>query len=545
MTAGRHHIRLPESFTSARTYVEALVAFLRIYGWLWEHHAVDFYVTDYWNVTFPAEWRVLKDPSNTLNDLLQLASHGRVKDEWPASLKEFVRLSRAIALPRDPEGDPFVRKLESESRPLDNKVTYGMTPKKKHEVQILSSLIASVAAANDTPNVLDIGAGQGYLDAVLAYSYGLTVIGVDDDEVQTCGAKRRSTKMFKGKKRDNAGRVHHINRRVGAGETFENLLREAVEETGVDGVSQPADADEKDPLASNGILDEPAATPARSSHSRWMLCGLHTCGDLAAVSIRHFLESDAAVLVGVGCCYNHLTEAPNANLAAPPSHWESSTNFQRRRPPSKDAPPGFPMSAHVASLSMALGFTARMLACQATCRWAEQPDAAENFSRHFYRALLQAIIKERNLLPEIADSRDIIVGRLGRDAFRGGFVAYAEQALPRLGIDTVKFGLTREALEEFRQRFRDREKEIAVVWTLRAMLAEAIESLILVDRFLSLVEASGEGDVDGGATIADTGDSKSLEVQLFPIFQPIDSPRNMVIVARKLNKIQNERVAVP
>ncbi len=38
-----------------------------------------------------------------------------------------------------------------------------------------------------------------------------------------------------------------------------------------------------------------------------ILIGLHTCGNLASLSIRMFLESKARALVNVGCCYQALT----------------------------------------------------------------------------------------------------------------------------------------------------------------------------------------------------------------------------------------------
>ncbi|KAJ3048975.1 hypothetical protein HK097_010032, partial [Rhizophlyctis rosea] len=280
VTSSRHHLRLPKGFTSVREYADALVAFLRRYAWLWQHHAVDFFVVNYWEKTFPVEWRQLKEASTSYEDLLNLASHGTFKEEWPEDLKEFIRLSREIALPRDPKGDTFTQEIQENSKPLDRKTIYGMTPKKKHEVQILSAVISAIASSTNTPNILDMGAGQGYLDAVLAYSYGLTVIGVDDDEVQTCGAIRRSdtiAKMFKNHG-GSFGKLRHINRRVGVGETFADLLKEGTQDSTIPEPSTPS-------------------SPDTDTHERWMLCGLHTCGDLASSSIRHFLQSTATVLV--------------------------------------------------------------------------------------------------------------------------------------------------------------------------------------------------------------------------------------------------------
>ncbi|KND04811.1 uncharacterized protein SPPG_00514 [Spizellomyces punctatus DAOM BR117] len=546
-----HHIELPPGYGSVRDYIDGLVAFLQSYQHLWQFHAVDFFTNDYWSSGhFPKEWHLLKeDASVTYDHLLALAANGTVKEDWPESLKEFVALSKSIALPRDPSREPIAKELERTVAYLDNKVTYGMTPKKKHEVQLLAHLINNLAVESKSSCIMDLGAGQGYLDAVLAYTYCHTVIGVDDDEIQTCGAKRRSgmiEKIFsKPKNKDKAiGKVYHVNRRVTAEEKFNELLSEVKSQAGV--------AEEE------RVIEEES--------KRWLLCGLHACGDLSAALVRHFLMSDARVLVSVGCCYNHLTEE-GPDPCIPPKYQLPDSPPPRRRP----APPsplcetgerglivthsaGFPLSKYVWSQGVSLGFTARMLACQATCRWTQQGDAAkESFSRHFYRALLQLIILEKELIPDLDDSRNIVIGRLARGAFGNGFIGYARHALRKLGIDLDKAGLTDDVLREYEEKYRDREKEVAVVWTLRAMVAEAIESLILVDRFLSIVEMTGERDVyvdaksrnlmeaegdgqryNGEYDNATCQSPMHLSVMLFPLFDHVDSPRNMVLVAKKI-----------
>eukprot|EP00842_Homolaphlyctis_polyrhiza_P007083 jgi/Hompol1/964/HPOL_005472-RA len=157
-----------------------------------------------------------------------------------------------------------------------------------------------------------------------------------------------------------------------------------------------------------------------------------------------------------------------------------------------------------------------MVACQATCRWSDQPDAAENFEKHFNRAVLQVMIVELKLLPNIENTTDIIVGRLGRKAVGHGFIVYAKLALKRLGIEFPTATLTEDVLESYAKRFEHRKKEIAVVWTLRSMMAEALESLLVLDRFLYLVEAD-----------------RNMYVRVIPIFEHKDSPRNMAIIAVK------------
>ena len=163
---------------------------------------------------------------------------------------------------------------------------------------------------------MDLGAGQGYLDLVLAYGYGKTVIGVDDNTIQTHGANIRSKKALRFKRDHEIGSLSFVNRRIHVSESFESLL------------------DQKE---SNG--------------KNWILCGLHTCGDLSPSSIHHFLESDASILVNVSCCYNRLTETI-------PEGYKDEPRIEEN--------PGFPMSKYLRNSELFLGHSARSTACQCT-----------------------------------------------------------------------------------------------------------------------------------------------------------------------------------
>ncbi|KAI9206999.1 methyltransferase domain-containing protein [Polychytrium aggregatum] len=558
----RHWLRLPDPHRSAKSYLLALKHFLQTYDWLWTHHATDFFVNDYWNQSrFPDSWKFLKDELS-YPDLLELATFQESQAHWPTDLREYIALSKTIPLPRSADDDSVVHKLKTTVRPLDKKIVYGMSPKKRHEVGIMAALIHELMAIDGATYAVDIGAGQGYLDMVLAFQYGHNVIGIDDDEIQTCGAQRRSSTIERVFADHNGGRLYHINRRVHATESLPDLVQHAI----------AADSD-----ASLDASVDPDA--------KWLLCGLHSCGDLTPNIIRHFLKSEASLLAAVSCCYNHVTESFTPGHEQVPD-WEA--HRAQKRPLPKTDEPGFPMSRFLQSEKMSLGFTARMLACQATTRWAGQDDGRESYTKHYHRALLQYVIRDLGLISNSVASKDINVGRLSRSAFGRGFAAYAAAALSRLGISDVPI----ERLGQYEKDFEDREKEIAVVWTLRALLAPAIESMLLVDRFLHLIEESGQddyvmpteqqppvttdspsarmgapwfdscgdhasssvvtegrscGDTSSGAGernahdkvqdesngIAATKGHQRLVVRLFPLFDSVESPRNMILVARK------------
>ncbi|KAI9342558.1 methyltransferase domain-containing protein [Obelidium mucronatum] len=479
-------MELPTSCSTVPEYIEVLKETIKAYSFLYEHHAVDFYIHNYFNsANFPVEWRDLLE-SASVQDLIALASHGTSKPEWPKSLHVFLNLIQTVSLQRNPSKE--TRDMPLKELPII--IKNGMNLKKQHEVAYLSALINSVAESQGIDRIMDIGAGQGYLDICLAFQYNKTVIGVDDDEIQTCGAKRRTDLANKKLYNDgeSQGELFHINRRVHAHETFAVLVQEV-----------------SDSVKTNTLVSDMTS----SQTSGWLLCGLHACGDLTPAIMQHFLDSDANALVCVGCCYNRLTE--------PKNHVP-------------DRPAGFPLSAYMRSQSpmFHLGFSARNLACQATLRW-EEEGGVGNFLRHHYRALLQLVLFENNLMDRArANSKsstdhDIIIGRMkGPSAFSKGFPFYAKLALSRLRIDTEAEGLTEHKLKKYEESYRHREKEIAIVWTLRSLLGDVFESLLLADRFQYLTEQREVKGLD--------------RIELVPLFDPLASPRNMVIVCTKLSK---------
>ncbi len=145
------------------------------------------------------------------------------------------------------------------------------------------------------------------------------------------------------------------------------------------------------------------------------------------------------------------------------------------------------------------------------------------FRNNHYRAGLQLIIHAHTLLSEDALSTFVNLGHLNRTAFEDGFVHYARCAFKKLGLSREFLdskGVTDAALEEYQSQFKQREMEVPIMWTLRALMGAVIESLILVDRFIMLEEKQD-------------GDLVDIDFSLFPLFDPETSPRNCVLVAVK------------
>jgi hypothetical protein len=112
-----------------------------------------------------------------------------------------------------------------------------------------------------------------------------------------------------------------------------------------------------------------------------------------------------------------------------------------------------------------------------------------------------------------------VVGRLNKKKDFTNFPVYVKAASKRLKLpqDTI----TSEEAERYYTEYMDKQvdKQIMILWTLRVLFGPVLESIILVDRWLFLND-----------TIPD---SPTKSVQIWPLFDPVTSPRNVVVVATK------------
>ncbi|XP_041442226.1 methyltransferase-like protein 25 [Xenopus laevis] len=72
-----------------------------------------------------------------------------------------------------------------------------MNDKKSHEVLVMSQLVQSIANVCGVKEVIDLGAGKGYLSSYLSMKYNLKVYGIDSSDTNTDGANRRNRKLKK------------------------------------------------------------------------------------------------------------------------------------------------------------------------------------------------------------------------------------------------------------------------------------------------------------------------------------------------------------
>lgn len=471
-------MEIPSQFTSLQDYAHDLSLFLLEFKWIGDFYAVDFISTGYIK-RLPNEWQsiVLGDGlechDDFIENLCELVKHGTVMQHWPASLKVFVSTAIGLRMPRDhilkfspaaqyntfksstttlgahqsvsktiDESSDLPSKINNQDRFHSNEIIprvlhpeilIGMSLKKQAEVTNLAFLIAKVAHKTHTFNIIDIGAGQGYLSTALALQYHLNVIALelnDSNCITGMGRYQRIKELMHHHHKPSFTSLQFIHYTVGT---------ESVSEL-IDNVVEMAN------LEHTNIKDG------------WIVCGLHTCGTLASNLIRSFAQSSdrrIKALVNLGCCYQVLTEASSHN---------NSNNF------------GFPLLL----APMSLGPNLLMLSCQASARWV-RAQIQESLKSLFYRAVLQTIIISLSIAP-LSEKSISKLGKLGRRSMVGP-VVYTRAALNRLGIQCT---LSDAEIESYFERQKDAYNQISVVWALRTLLAEPTEALILLDRFMYL-----------------------------------------------------------
>ncbi|KAG0613832.1 hypothetical protein M758_6G132500 [Ceratodon purpureus] len=424
-----------QDITELKHHVSEIAAFLRQHEWLWRSHVVDFFKKKLWEKV-DEEWNSCLRVASAESWLL--LPSGVVKEEWPDSLKEFVGTACRVSLSRgqvDSSSDSYPGVPQV---PIGSVLRQGMSVKKLHEIGILAALIAGTAKLSGAKDVIDVGAGQGYLALVLAFEYRLSVTAVDACAHHADVTNKRAVRIEKYyntrlRKSQQDGSNHPevrapqtVTCRIGTEEsssTLSSLL----------------------PALPKSLSSEVFFKDSNSDHDedpQVVLAGLHACGDLSATMLRTFIEcEDVVAVINVTCCYHLLTEESNNDTK------ELS---------------GFPMSETVANLGLQIGRSARELACESAERWKEHhpTKAVQNFELHAFRAAFQLILDRH--YPEFANSRPS-VGRVGKSRRRR---KARQSAMEPLIDDTSKEPLLRT---------KDDSLDVGCVTCIGASLTDASE----------------------------------------------------------------------
>ena len=186
--------------------------------------------------------------------------------------------------------------------------------------------------------IIDIGSGKGYLSEYLSFVHGFKVYGIDSSPTNTEGALDRSRKVEKyfsaqrDKTQDHLSVVSHTHSPVPERLRSESPVLTVASQgehqctfspTDIHSGSNSPPQVDKDvplPLGQPGFFkplthfidpsDNVLSVVGVGDHTHpSALVGLHTCGDLACVGLRQFVENKMLkALCIVGCCYHHITE---------------------------------------------------------------------------------------------------------------------------------------------------------------------------------------------------------------------------------------------
>ena len=115
-----------------------------------------------------------------------------------------------------------------------------------------------------------------------------------------------------------------------------------------------------------------------------------------------------------------------------------------------------------------------------------------------------------------------VIGRLNKKKDFLSFPVYVRAALKRLKIPENSITDKEAEIYCTEAKANQVDKQIAILWTVRILLGPILESIILTDRWLYLKEQ-----------LANLPESKTKGVWMWPLFDPVISPRNMVMVASK------------
>ena len=368
-----------------------------------------------------------------------------------------------------------------------------MPQKKMHEVCQMSKFVADLTSAHEVASLVDIGSGKGYLSQLLAAWYKIPVLAIDNQMINTEGADRRGKNLAK--------RWEGLVVRAEERNEGKNPSNWKQRRKNMDNCAVKAKDGGEDTLLVNLTQFVESGSDCGTLVQEHLGCdtdnfgiiGLHTCGDLAAASIRTFLSSPGAkILCNVGCCYRPLTEQFSFFQGNPTSLLYA----------------GFPLSSYLKCSEYSLGRLARTLAAQPLSRLASTPCLPDKSL--LWRAVLQVIAAR--VAPDLT-WQQMKVGNIATKS--DNFLKYARGCFEKIGVDIC---LSDQEISELYQEEDNKfGKKLNAFYQFRALFAPLVESIILVDRLVFLEE-----------------DSSVKDCYLVKMFDSNISPRSYAVVATKL-----------
>ncbi|XP_031634471.1 protein RRNAD1 [Contarinia nasturtii] len=475
-----HH----NDITSIQSKLRDALKVIKIYEWLLDSYVLDFYVDNHWD-KMPKSWiQTLGHISpEHLTDLLIPPVQNTECTVWPLSLLALRTLMQRLCIPREPIS--FSQRIDAEENQSDsnnnpkkkfNCLTHpkigtvltkkNIKAKKRHEIERMSQLTVNIARELNVNYVVDFGSGLGHLARVLAYGHGLRVCCLEKEITLTDQANELDNQLTDLATRFCTDEITfrrpvHLNICLNRDTSFKDLVAAIKKSFGI----------------------------AVNETFKFGIIGLHPCGDLASILTNFYLQSSEAKFLNlVGCCYFKIQNLSN------------STNIRNK---------GYPLSEylnrHFDPNDYHLSFVAREISCHAIEVYANRLSDKnyDNLRVHSFRAAIEKIICK--YWPEKKRSGLRSIKRL--TTFRD----YCHQAVSHLdGIHIPDHDIdSTDTLANL-----ERWKSVVIFYTLRLVLAPLVESVILYDRLLCLLEHGCHTKIDA-------------------IFDPVISARNHIITAVK------------
>uniref|UniRef100_A0A182P3M2 Methyltranfer_dom domain-containing protein n=1 Tax=Anopheles epiroticus TaxID=199890 RepID=A0A182P3M2_9DIPT len=436
-------------------------------------YIVDFFHLNHWNRLPPSWIRCFSNtPIQRLPDLLSFETRSSETNVWPLAILALQSLFRRLVHTRI--------KPIAEKHQTDPNYTYyrqsglfkkSVKLKKRHEIEQFAINCSREPLENCSRTLVDIGSGQGNLARTLAYGFGFRLCCLEQNECFIRVARQKDSELWRRLAKlepewqNTATTAHPVH------------LHEKV------------NLDHIDPVAFvQRLRDAFNAEKEQQSHPfQFGLIGLHPCGDLAPSLLRLFLACKECRFVKlVCCCYMKLSCVQSISNTAAYEY-------------------GFPLSDFCRRTKLNLSYEAREMACHAIEQYRDRLKSDyHELKIHAYRAAIESIIVR--LRPDLKHAG--LKG--GIKATEVNFAEYCHRAVAGLEITVPEEDVHSEATLARLNRW----EEVVKFYTLRLMFAPLIETIVLYDRWLFLLEK---------------GSNARIEV----LFDPYLSPRNHVITAYK------------
>ena len=399
---------------------------------------------------------------------------------------------------------------------IEDCLSIGCPKKKQVEVMQLAPLIHKViskcVSKVEDITIVDVGAGQGYLSQTLSRSFSYHVVAVERALNNVHGSMKRAQKM-----RD---RCENKKKKKGKKETKGNvaeITNADVDDMPLLSVVQCDVTNQTCPVDLEAVVSL-QRIGEKIIHQRFALVSLHACGSLSEHMLRLFANWDSCVaLVNVGCCYN-----VDVTSTVPLSqHW--ATIFSLVHDPKY---PGGSENDSCVTSGLRWTRNMRLAACQAPQRWAScLEQSLESFQSNFGRAVLQEVlhkiggvtsstIQERIWMRSLPEP----VQHSMKENVSDRFVERATAALQHNCPNLIHNGDTDEQIRAIWNQRQEKRLFLSTIWTVRAIVGQVFEFIILADRRDFLKEAGGD----------------EIAVELVQVFKKEDSPRNVAVVATRV-----------